>query len=92
VGYRTSQNEVNPPSDDNKISCTVSDSHSSYQSSDGIGIKDIPDHSVRLALVESSFRTTGNDTACILPSMLKKSESLADLRSYVQMGVVKKKA
>lgn len=45
---------------------TVSDTHPSLQASDTRGVKDIPDHAVRLDLVKPSTLSTSDDTGGIL--------------------------
>lgn len=51
-------------------SLTVSDSHPADEPSKRLIIENIPDHSVRFALVETAFGTAGDDTTCILTAVL----------------------
>lgn len=62
--------------------------HSADQRGDSGRVKDISDHAVRLALIETAFGPTCDDAAGILAAMLEKRESLADLRSCVDGRVV----
>ena len=68
----------------------MTDTHSADEPGEGGGVKDVPDHSVRLALVETTLWSTGYDTAGILTSMLEKRETLADLLCDVDRGVMRK--
>ena len=70
----------------------MSDTHSADQSGDGCGVKDISDHPVSLALVESPLRTAGDDAACVLAAMLEEGEAFADLLSCVEGGIVVEEA
>jgi hypothetical protein len=49
----------------------MTDTHPSLQALNPLGIKHIPDHSVCLDLVETTSRSTSDDTGCILSSVLK---------------------
>lgn len=44
-----------------------------------MGVKDVSDHSVGLALIETSLGPASDDTACILTAVLEEREAFADL-------------
>jgi hypothetical protein len=55
---------------------TMSDSHPPFQTCYSLCIENIPDHSVRLDLVEAPSRATCNDTRCILPTTLRYQQAV----------------
>jgi hypothetical protein len=52
----------------------MSDSHPPLQTSDSLGIKDVPDHPVGFYLVESTAGSAGDDTGGVLASVLQEGE------------------
>jgi hypothetical protein len=52
----------------------MSDSHPPLQTSDSLGIKDVPDHPVGFHLVESTAGSAGDDTGGVLASMLQEGQ------------------
>ena len=50
----------------------MSNAHCTDQSANGLFVKDIPDHPIRFALIESALVATSYYTAGVLPSMLKQ--------------------
>lgn len=70
----------------------MANTHSAGEPGDSSGVKDVPNHPVRLALVEASLRAAGDDAAGILAAMLEKSEAFADLRSCIDRRVVQEEA
>ena len=70
----------------------MADAHSADEPGDGCGVKDVPDHSVCLALVEAALGPAGDDAAGILAAMLEKREAFADLRSRIDRRVVEEEA
>lgn len=69
----------------------MSHSHASNQTLYGLLVENIPDHTIRLALIEATFRSTRNYSTCILSSMLQQREALTDFRRSVGIGVMQKK-
>lgn len=65
--------------------------HSADESGDRFFIEDITNHTVRLALVEATFRPTGDDPASVLASMLEKSQSFAYFLGCIDVRVVQEK-
>ena len=51
-------------------------------------VKDVPDHAVRLALVQAALVTACDDAASVLAAMLEQAESFADLGRCDGFGVV----
>ena len=60
---------------------TVTDSHASDHGCDLLLVKDVEDHTVGLALVKSTSRSTGDDSAGILATVLKQVEAFAAVGS-----------
>lgn len=50
----------------------MSNAHCTDQSAHGLFVKDIPNHPIRFALIESALVATSYYTAGVLPSMLKQ--------------------
>ena len=48
---------------------TVSDAHSADELAQALCVEQVADHAVALALVEATFRSARDDTACILPAV-----------------------
>lgn len=78
--------------DDAAASLTMSDPHAAGERGQSIGVKDIPDHAIRLALVEASLRPASDDTTRILASMLEKREALANLCCCIDARIVQEEA
>ncbi|KAI3488256.1 hypothetical protein L1887_47795 [Cichorium endivia] len=57
----------------------VADAHVSLETRDGVDVKDIADHAVRLALVEAALVAARHDTGGILTAVLEERERLVDL-------------
>lgn len=57
----------------------MSDAHPAIQGGESMGVKDVSDHSVGLALIETSLGPASDDTACILTAVLEEREAFADL-------------
>ena len=70
----------------------MADAHPADEPGDGCGVKDVPDHPVCLALVEATFMSASDDTACILTPMLEERQSFTYLTSTVDLRVVEKQA
>lgn len=66
----------------------MTNAHSANEPLDRLLIEDIPDHTVRLALVETPLGPASDYSAGILASVLQERQTLADLRRSVQAGVV----
>ena len=66
----------------------MSHSHASDQTLYGLLVENIPDHTIRLALIEATLWSTCNYSASILSSMLQQRETLTDLRRSVGVGVM----
>lgn len=47
---------------------TVSDAHSADELAQALGVEEVADHAIALALVEATFRSAGDDAACVLAS------------------------
>lgn len=58
----------------------MSDTHVPSEPAETTRVENIPDHSICLALVESSLVSARHDTRCVLPAMLQEGETLVDLR------------
>lgn len=69
----------------------MSDSHAAYQSRDGAVVKDITDHAVGFALVETTLGSTGDDSTSILTTMLEEGKTLCDFCSDIDSRIVQKK-
>ena len=68
----------------------MTDAHPADEPGEGRGVKDVPDHAICFALEEASLRTACDDAAGILTAVLEEGETLADLRSSIDGGVVEK--
>ena len=58
---------------------TVADAHAAEQPGQGGCVKDIPDHAVRLALVEAALMAAGDDAARVLAAVLQERKEREDL-------------
>lgn len=58
---------------------TVPDAHPAVQGGQRVGVEDVSDHSVGLALVETSLGPASDDTARILTAVLEEREAFTDL-------------
>lgn len=67
---------------------TVSDTHTPLQRAQALGIKDVSNHSVRLALIETTFGSAGDDPTCILTSVLQQAQALADFGPRIYIWVL----
>jgi hypothetical protein len=65
----------------------MTDTHPSLQALNPLGIKHIPDHSVCLDLVETTSRSTSDDTGCILSSVLKHRQPFDTVVEQQSMSV-----
>lgn len=66
----------------------MSNSHTANQPPDRPRIKHISHHPVRLALVETPFRPTSDNTASILSAVLQEGKALADFGGGIDVGIV----
>ena len=66
----------------------MANTHSADEPGERGSVKDIPNHPVGLALVETALVAAGDDAARVLSAMLEKREALADLRSSIDRRVV----
>ena len=57
-----------------------------------MGVKDISDHSIGLALVETSLGPASDDTACILTAVLEERETFTDLWRRLLSRIVENEA
>lgn len=46
----------------------MSDAHSADELTQALGVEEVADHAIALALVEATFRSAGDDAACVLAS------------------------
>jgi hypothetical protein len=53
----------------------MSNTHPTFQTSNGVGIEHVPNHAVCFNLVESTAGTAGHDSCGILASVLQKRET-----------------
>ena len=67
---------------------TVPDAHASDKPGQRGRIKDIPNHAVCLALVETPLGPASDDTTGILTSVLEKGETLAYLAGDVDCRIM----
>lgn len=70
----------------------MADAHPSDQPGDRAGIEHVPDHTVRLALEESTLGTAGDDATGILAPMLEERKPFDDLGGDIAGGVVEEQA
>ena len=59
----------------------MSNTHPPLQTSDGFGIKDVPDHPVGFHLVEPTAGSAGDDTGGVLASVLQEGQGFDADRS-----------
>lgn len=60
---------LKPDSGERERKSTVSDAHSADELAQALCVEQVADHAVALALVEATFRSARDDTACILPAI-----------------------
>jgi hypothetical protein len=70
---------------------TMTNAHSTDQTSDCVRVKNIAYHAIRFGLKEATFWPTGNHTSCILATMLEKRETFTYLWRSMLKRIVKEK-
>ena len=68
---------------------TVPNSHATSQATECRLVKNISNHPIGLALIESSFETACDYPASILSAVLEKRETFVGLRCAIEARVVK---
>lgn len=66
------------------------DAHTADEPADGVRVKHVAHHAIRLALIEAALWTARHDTTRVLASVLKQRKALANFRCRVDAGIVQK--
>jgi hypothetical protein len=69
----------------------VANAHATDEPGYRVIVEDVPNHPIGFALEKAALRSTGDNTTCILTSVLQKRKALCNFRGNVHGWVMEEK-